>query len=500
MIELVPINDVRPSTYNPRKSDPIRLKIIELSLRKLGWLLPIYADKDGEILSGHQRHLVATRMGMTEVPVCYIPRMTLEERKAINVAFNRGTNDMQNSDAPDTLKQALEQCNVFDIAAELPDQTNGCPCLNVETVPLAPLLKANKGRWVPYARNLAQMLRKRGIQMPIIATRDHKIINGIGRLELAADRGEPHVSVVWITDTQAELAQAMLNFLSMDFDIHTRYADLLRYNSFRRVRRVRSELGWGFIFAHYKKTAVKEYDVTEPKNAAHWKQLYGTSVVDFGAGHLTETQILRSIGVRVSPFEPFRIGATDEIDKTESLRVARAFLADVAAGVKYDSVFISSVLNSVPFREDREHIACLCASLCGPRTRLYAAASSRGHSNWKNVAGGNQISERRLKECIFRLEYEGGITLGDFQAKPKVQKYHSQKEFYELFSPFFERVQVEDKANNVTAICGSPLPVDAKKLKAAIAFEFDLPYPDGSRMGLASEAVAAYEKRLGITL
>ena len=59
------------------------------------------------------------------------------------------------------------------------------------------------------------------------------------------------------------MAQAMLNFLSMDFDIHTRYADLLRYNSFRRVRRVRAELGWGFIFAHYKKNAVKEYDVTE---------------------------------------------------------------------------------------------------------------------------------------------------------------------------------------------------------------------------------------------
>ncbi|NCC03487.1 MAG: hypothetical protein EOM37_05490 [Proteobacteria bacterium] len=500
MIELVPIGDVRPSTYNPRKADPIRLKIIELSLRKLGWLLPIYADKDGEILSGHQRHLVARRMGFTEVPVCYVPRMTLEERKAINVAFNRGTNDMQNSDAPDTLKQALEQCNVFDIAAVLPDKDDPFQCLNAEKVSIEPFLKANKGRWVPYARNLAQMLRKRGIQMPVIATRDHRIINGIGRLELAADRGEDHIFVVWITNEQAEMAQAMLNFLSMDFDIHTRYADLLRYNSFRRVRRVRAELGWGFIFAHYKKNAVKEYDVTEPQNAAHWKRLYGMSVVDFGAGHLTETKILRSIGVRVSPFEPYRILEKDEINKAESLRVARDFLADAAMGVKYDSVFISSVLNSVPFKEDREHIACLCAALCGHKTRLYAAASSRAHSNWRNVAGGNQISERRLKECIFRLEYEGGITLGDFQAKPKVQKYHSQKEFYELFSPFFERVQVEDKANNVTAICANPRAVDPKKLKAAIAFEFDLPYPDGSRMGLADEAVAAYEKRLGIKL
>ncbi|MDD3182447.1 MAG: ParB N-terminal domain-containing protein [Alphaproteobacteria bacterium] len=500
MIKLVPIEAVRPSTYNPRKADPVRLKIIELSLRKLGWLLPIYADEDGEILSGHQRHYVAMRMGIKKVPVSYVPRMTLEERKAINIAFNRGTNDMQNSDAPDTLKLALEECNVFDIAADMPDQKKTCPCLETEAVSIAPFLEANKGRWVPYTRNLAQMLRKRGIQMPVVATKDYKIVNGLGRVELAAERGEKEVPVVWITDAQAELASAMLNFLSMDFDIHTRYADLLRYNSFRRVRRVRETLGWGFVFAHYRKSVVKEYDVTAPENAKHWKNLYGTSVVDFGAGHLTETKILRSIGVRVSPFEPYRIGEKDIIDKAESLALTSAFLADIAAGTRYDSVFISSVLNSVPFKEDREHIACLCAALCGSKTRLYAVASARSHANWKNLAGCNQISERRLKECLFRLDYEGGISLGDFQSKPKVQKYHSQKEFYELFQPFFERVQVGERVHNVTAICAGPKPINPTQLKAAIAFEFDLPYPDGSRMGLVEEATSAYEKRLGIKL
>lgn len=500
MIKLLPINSVQPSTYNPRKADPMRLKIIELSLRKLGWLLPIYADEDGEILSGHQRHLVATRMGMKKVPVIYVPRMTLEERKAINIAFNRGTNDMQNSDAPDTLKMALEECNVFDLAEELPDQTRNCPCLNAENVSITPFLEGNKGRWMPYTRNLAQMLRKRGIQMPVIATKDYKVINGLGRVELAAERGEKEVSVVWVTDEQAALAQAMLNFLSMDFDIHTRYADLLRYNSFRRVRRVRASLGWGFVFAHYKKSAVKDYDVTTPENAEHWKNTYGTSVVDFGAGHLTETKILRSIGVRVNPFEPYRIEEKDNIDKDESIRLTRVFLADVAAGTPYDAVFISSVLNSVPFKGDREHIACLCAALCGNKTRLYAVASARSHANWKNLAGCNQISERRLKECLFRLDYEGGISLGDFQSKPKVQKYHSKKEFYELFSPFFKRVQIDDRANNVTAICAGLKEINLTKLKAAIAFEFDLPYPDGSRMGLVEEATKAYEKRLGIKL
>ena len=72
MIKLVPITDVKASEYNPRKNDEKRLALTEMSLRKLGFLLPIYADTSGEILSGHQRHLVATRMGFTRIPVQYV--------------------------------------------------------------------------------------------------------------------------------------------------------------------------------------------------------------------------------------------------------------------------------------------------------------------------------------------------------------------------------------------------------------------------------------------
>ena len=68
-IEICDINDVRPSTYNPREADTGRLNLIEWSLRKFGFLLPIYADNEGEILSGHQRHLVAQRMGAKRIPV-----------------------------------------------------------------------------------------------------------------------------------------------------------------------------------------------------------------------------------------------------------------------------------------------------------------------------------------------------------------------------------------------------------------------------------------------
>lgn len=48
-MKLVPIDSIRPSTYNPRQSDPRRLDLIELSLRKLGFIHPIFCDANGPL-------------------------------------------------------------------------------------------------------------------------------------------------------------------------------------------------------------------------------------------------------------------------------------------------------------------------------------------------------------------------------------------------------------------------------------------------------------------
>ena len=117
MIKLVPITDVKASEYNPRKNDEKRLALTEMSLRKLGFLLPIYADTSGEILSGHQRHLVATRMGFTRIPVQYVNNMDLNERKTVNILFNRATNDPQNR-TPATRLRAASTIWIFRVCAK----------------------------------------------------------------------------------------------------------------------------------------------------------------------------------------------------------------------------------------------------------------------------------------------------------------------------------------------------------------------------------------------
>ena len=86
MMELIAIERLKPATYNPRTADNARLDMVELSLKKLGFVLPIFATRDGEIISGHQRHLMANKIGLKKLPVIWCDDMDLPTRKAVNIA------------------------------------------------------------------------------------------------------------------------------------------------------------------------------------------------------------------------------------------------------------------------------------------------------------------------------------------------------------------------------------------------------------------------------
>ena len=508
-IRLVEIDAVNPSTYNPRVADPARLDLIELSLRKLGFLLPLYADSSGELSSGHQRHFVSKRMGIKFVPVCYFQReMSLTERKAINIMFNRGTNDMGITDTSGDLTEAIAASNVLELARSLPDKVLNSqsfyPCLQAKTTPLEPLLKTNTGRWVQYAANISGVMRRKGIVMPLVATPDLRVVNGIGRLEALAEAGEKTAQVVIISEAEAALADAMLNMLSMDFDLKNRFADYLRHNSFRRARvsQPGNLLGYGFTFVAHPQQHPNTFSLANPEHLRAWEREHGRTILDFGAGRLKETANLRRVGFDVDAFEPYRMGEGDQIDRDMSVRLNREFLQVIATGKEYSSIFLSAVLNSVPFYEDRVHVVRILAALATEQTRVYASANADTHNYWRNFKGRGALDRTTGRTHGFVLDYEPGMKLGDLAGgSPKAQKYHSLEEFRDLFNLFFQNVECGYYMRQVvTAIASRPRPVEPAALRQSLEFEFNLPYPDGSRMGLGAEAVAAFSQRLGIAL
>ena len=342
------------------------------------------------------------------------------------------------------------------------------------------------------------MLRKMGVTLPVVRDDDGWIVNGIGRLEAAARKGDATIPVVEIGRCKAKLARIMLNLLSMDYVFKGANADALRYGAFRRTRQRRKALGTGFTFPVFRGRN-RDFDLTNPAHLQRWRQTCGDTVLDFGAGHEDEAAMLRTAGIKVTTFEPYP-GLQGLPQRKAGRASAMAFLADVRKGTTFTAVFLSSVLNSVPFPADREHVIRICAALCGADTRLFAAARGTHCPNWRSLSSAEILSAKGGHCRQFRLSQETGTAIGELSTTPKIQKFYSPQEFEALFSQFFAVVDVGSKASSVTAACRGPLPIRPRELVASLRFEFNLPYPDGTRMELAQLALRTFSKRLGIDL
>ena len=104
------------------------------------------------------------------------------------------------------------------------------------------------------------------------------------------------------------------------------------------------------------------------------------------------------------------------------------------------------------------------------------------------------------KILTFDLDYEPNTILGDIGAHPKVQKGHTEEEMRAIFAPCFRTVKRLEMITKFWYMEAADPIVDPAALAAALDFEFELPYPDGSRMGLSQRAREAFEHRLGIRL
>ena len=449
-------------------------------------------------------------MGFPEVPVEYVSGKGLGERKAVNVLFNRATNDLQKQDTCAIIKRRLYEMDIAAITGDLPDIEPGSqesyPCVYaLRRMDTEKLAKLNHREFDTHIKQLAKSLERRiGSAMPAVIGEAGNVINGIGRLQVAAEAGRKVIACVKVSKAQEAFASSMLNLLSMDFDMESTYADDLRFNSFMRERTTRetdaegnAALGDGFFKGLFPKNCGRDFCKLAGPPLEAWKRYYGVSVVDFGAGKLNNTRTLRKAGIHVSAFEPYFVTVGDRIHKEKSMEIAGQFLDEVEAGTQYSSVFISSVFNSVPFMADRKQIAVIAAALCAPDGMAVCWCQSSKAPQFINTKKKFLAAEKVL---TFDLDYEPNTILGDISNHPKVQKGHTEEEMREIFAPCFCHVKRLELINKFWYMEVTKPEVNPEALAAALDFEFELPYPDGSRMGLSQRAREAFEHRLGIKL
>lgn len=92
-IVYVPINDLNPSAYNPRKWNESQITALKESITRFGLVDPVLCNSSSErnniVIGGHFRLKVAKELGFKEMPVVYIDIPDIEKEKELNVRLNK---------------------------------------------------------------------------------------------------------------------------------------------------------------------------------------------------------------------------------------------------------------------------------------------------------------------------------------------------------------------------------------------------------------------------
>lgn len=92
-VKNVPIEELKPTDYNPRGMTEKEKKDLTESILKFGMVEPIVVNgaenRKNVIIGGHQRFYICKELGWKEMPVVYVNIPEIEKEKELNLRLNR---------------------------------------------------------------------------------------------------------------------------------------------------------------------------------------------------------------------------------------------------------------------------------------------------------------------------------------------------------------------------------------------------------------------------
>ncbi len=491
-IRNVPVASIHADRTNPRKNDVVRMGLLKLSLKKLGFVLPVITTKSGMLLSGHQRMTTAQALGIKKVPRIEAD-LFVDQLRGANIILNRVTNDFTAFDTGGSVAQQLDLGTIVAEAEALPDfEGESWFALDCKMEPMAPLVEGQAHRYDKKATAAALLPYRRGIKIPAVVSASGEIVNGVHRVFCALEVGETHWPVVRIPDTHARVALNFLNYLSMDFHVDTDFERLLRTGAYRRPQNAKGGLGRPYRFWANGEHALSDDAAYSPDYWRKFRGLHGRSILDFGGGLCRAAPYLRTKGIDAIDFEPYRIDPASDSrmpSPTYSRDQAKRFLALIAdPGLKFDSIFMAAVLNSIPFLRDRMCALAVVHALCTRSTAVYGTC--RDKSDFEYEYGGARNANYFVFDC------EPMTRLGDAMHNPKIQRFETADTARAMLSKFWRTVDLWPGGNIIFFRLKAPIGLNVEVLSRALELEFDLPFKDGSSMNLVGAAKAAFSSRL----
>lgn len=96
-VQYIPINQLKPATYNPRKWSKPALSQLKESIRRFQVVDPIIANiapnRKNIVIGGHMRLRAAKELKHKEIPVVYLNIPNIEREKELNIRLNKNTGE-----------------------------------------------------------------------------------------------------------------------------------------------------------------------------------------------------------------------------------------------------------------------------------------------------------------------------------------------------------------------------------------------------------------------
>ncbi len=96
-IRYIPISELSPSSYNPRKWNELAISQLKTSIQKFGLVDAIIVNsapqRKNVIIGGHFRWKVAKELGIKTIPVIYVNIPDIEKEKELNLRLNKNTGE-----------------------------------------------------------------------------------------------------------------------------------------------------------------------------------------------------------------------------------------------------------------------------------------------------------------------------------------------------------------------------------------------------------------------
>ena len=91
-VEQVPLTEMSPADYNPRRITRRQMVALTRSLEEFGAVDPIVINADGTIIGGHQRYAAAKELGWDTMPAVRLD-LSKDQERVLNLALNRVSGD-----------------------------------------------------------------------------------------------------------------------------------------------------------------------------------------------------------------------------------------------------------------------------------------------------------------------------------------------------------------------------------------------------------------------